>query len=152
IVNGGQTTASIYHTWKKDKVDISNVFVPVKLTIVKNRDNFSEIVGRIAEYANTQNRVSASDLSSNRENHVLIEKLSRTIWAPPVSGATTQTRSFFEHSRGQYKNDRRRCGNTPSKRKQFDKQNPRRQMFTKELLAKYIHSYEEGYYGKKIVF
>ena len=25
---------------KKDKVDISNVFVPVKLTIVKNRDNF----------------------------------------------------------------------------------------------------------------
>ncbi len=35
IVNGGQTTASVYHTWKKDKVDISNVFVPVKLTIVK---------------------------------------------------------------------------------------------------------------------
>ena len=40
-MNGGQTTASIYHTWKKDKVDISNVFVPVKLTIVKNRENLS---------------------------------------------------------------------------------------------------------------
>jgi hypothetical protein len=151
IVNGGQTTASVYHTWKKDKVDISNVFVPVKLTIVKNRDNFSEIVGRIAEYANTQNRVSASDLSSNRENHVLIEKLSRTIWAPPISGETTQTRWFFERSRGQYKNDRNRFGITPSKRKQFDKQNPRSQMFTKELLAKYINSYEEVYNGKKLV-
>lgn len=151
IVNGGQTTASVYHTWKKDKIDISNVFVPVKLTIVKNRENFSEIVGRIAEYANTQNRVSASDLSSNRENHVLIEKLSRTIWAPPLSGETIQTRWFFERSRGQYKNDRNRFGLTPSKRKQFDKQNPRNQMFTKELLAKYINAYEEVYSGKKLV-
>lgn len=151
IVNGGQTTASVYHTWKKDKVDISNVFVPVKLTIVKNRENFSEIVGRIAEYANTQNRVSASDLSSNKENHVLIEKLSRTIWAPPISGETTQTRWFFERSRGQYKNERIRFGITPSKRKQFDKQNPRSQMFTKESLAKFINSYEEVYNGKKLV-
>lgn len=151
IVNGGQTTASIYHTWKKDKIDISNVFVPVKLTIVKNRENFSEIVGRIAEYANTQNKVSASDLSSNKENHVIIEKLSRTTWAPPISGETTQTRWFFERSRGQYKNERIRFGITPSKRKQFDKQNPRSQMFTKETLAKYINSYEEVYNGKKLV-
>lgn len=151
IVNGGQTTASIYHTWKKDKVDISSVFVPVKLTIVKNREKFSEIVGRIAEYANTQNKVSASDLSSNRENHVLLEKLSRTIWAPPVSGGTIQTRWFFERSRGQYKNERNRFGLTPAKRKQFDKQNPRSQMFTKELLAKYINSFEEVYNGKKLV-
>jgi hypothetical protein len=151
IVNGGQTTASVYHTWKKDKVDISNVFVPVKLTIVKNRENFSEIVGRIAEYANTQNKVSASDLSSNKENHVIIEKLSRTIWAPPISGETTQTRWFFERSRGQYKNERIRFGITPSKRKQFDKQNPRSQMFTKESLAKFINSYEEVYNGKKLV-
>lgn len=151
IVNGGQTTASIYHTWKKDKIDISNVFVPVKLTIVKDRENFSEIVGRIAEYANTQNKVSASDLSSNRENHVLLEKLSRTIWSPPISGETIQTRWFFERSRGQYRNERNRFGITPSKRKQFDKQNPRHQMFTKELLAKYINTYKEVYQGKKVV-
>src|SRR5690606_5240459 len=151
IVNGGQTTASVYHTWKKDKVDISNVFVPVKLTIVKNRENFSEIVGRIAEYANTQNRVSASDLSSNRENHVLIEKLSRTIWAPPISGETTQTRWFCERSRGQYRNYKNLVGITQLKRKLFDKQNPRSQMFTKELLAKYINAYEVVYSGKKLV-
>ncbi len=151
IVNGGQTTASIYHTWKKDKVDISKVFVPVKLTIVKDRENFSEIVGRIAEYANTQNKVSASDLSSNRENHVLLEKLSRTVWAPPISGETIQTRWFFERSRGQYRNENIRFGITPSKRKQFDKQNPRNQMFSKESLAKYINSYEEVYNGKKLL-
>lgn len=151
IVNGGQTTASIYHTWKKDKVDISKVFVPIKLTIVKNRDSFSEIVGRIAEYANTQNKVSASDLSSNRENHVILEKLSRTMWAPPKSGELHQSRWFFERSRGQYKNERNRFGITPTRKKQFDKQNPRSQMFTKELLAKHINAYSEVYNGKKLV-
>jgi hypothetical protein len=151
VVNGGQTTASIYHTWKKDKVDISSVYVPVKLTIVKDRENFAEIVGRIAEYANTQNRVSASDLSSNRENHVMIEKLSRTVWAPPLSGQVHQTRWFFERSRGQYRNEKNRYGVTPSKRKLFEKQNPRSQMFTKELLAKYINTFQEVYSGKKLV-
>lgn len=151
IVNGGQTTASIYHTWKKNNADISKIFVQLKLTIIKDRKNFAEIVGRIAEYANTQNRVSASDLSSNRENHVILEKLSRTIWAPPKAGETHQTRWFYERSRGQYKNERIRYGITPSRRKQFDKQNPRSQMFTKELLAKYINTYSEVYHGKKLV-
>jgi hypothetical protein len=151
IVNGGQTTASIYHTWVKDKIDISKVFVPLKLTIVKNRLNFSEIVGRIAEYANTQNKVSAADLSSNKENHVLIEKLSRTIWAPPVLGTSTQTRWFFERSRGQYKNERARAGTNTNSKKRFDLQNPRGQLFTKESMAKYVNSYEEVFSGKKLV-
>ncbi|RMF58543.1 MAG: abortive phage resistance protein [Calditrichaeota bacterium] len=151
IVNGGQTTASLYHTWKKNKANIANVFVQLKLTIIKNRENFAEIVGRIAEYANTQNRVSASDLSSNRENHIVLEKLSRTIWAPPKRGETHQTRWFFERSRGQYKNERNRYGTTPARKRQFDRQNPRNQVFTKEQLAKYVNSYSEVYHGKKLV-
>jgi hypothetical protein len=151
IVNGGQTTASIYHTWNKNKAEISKIFVQLKLTIINDRNNFSEIVGRIAEYANTQNRVSASDLSSNRENHVILEKLSRTIWAPPKAGESLQTRWFYERSRGQYKNEKSRFGITPPKRKQFEKQNPRHQMFTKELLAKYVNSYRESYARKKLV-
>ena len=151
IVNGGQTTASIYHTWNKNKAEISQIFVQLKLTIIKDRNNFGEIIGRIAEYANTQNRVSASDLSSNRENHVILEKLSRTIWAPPKTGESIQTRWFYERSRGQYRNEKSRIGITPSKRRQFEKQNPRDQMFTKELLAKYVNSYREVYSRRKLV-
>lgn len=151
IVNGGQTTASIYHTWKKHKADVSSIFVPLKLTIIKDSQNFGEIVGRIAEYANTQNKISASDLSSNRENLVILEKLSRTVWAPQRQGQSYQTRWFFERSRGQYRNERVRIGITPSKKKQFDKQNPRNQMFTKEQLAKFINCYRELSYNKKIV-
>ena len=39
IVNGGQTTASIYTTAKKDKSDISNIFVQVKLSVINNQNN-----------------------------------------------------------------------------------------------------------------
>lgn len=151
IVNGGQTTASIYHTWKKSKADISEIFVPLKLTIIKDRENFSDIVGRIAEYANTQNKVSASDLSSNRENLVALEKLSRALWAPPKPGEMHQTRWFFERTRGQYKNEKARFATTPSRKKQFEKQNPKNQVFTKELLAKYINSWKECYHNGRLV-
>ncbi len=151
IVNGGQTTASIYHTWKKNNADMSRVFVPLKLTIIRNKAKFADTVGRIAEYANTQNKVSAADLSSNRENHVSLEKLSRTLWAPPKAGESQQTRWFYERSRGQYKNERIRLGVTSSRRAVFDKQNPKSQMFTKEELAKYINSYKEKNIGRKAI-
>lgn len=152
IVNGGQTTASIYHTWKKNKnIDISKIFVQLKLTIIKNRDNFGEMVGRIAEYANTQNKVSASDLSSNRENHIILEKLSRTIWAPPAKDQAYQTCWFFERARGQYKNARLREGYTPSRKKAFDFKNPKNQVLTKENLAKYINAWKEVYHYNQLV-
>ncbi|GAA4435790.1 hypothetical protein GCM10023188_28110 [Pontibacter saemangeumensis] len=151
IVNGGQTTASIYHTWKKDKANVSGIFVQVKLNVVKNKENFSTVVARIAEYANTQNKISASDLSSNSENHILLEKLSRTIWAPPVSGKSQQTRWFYDRARGQYKTAMLKEGFTQAKRKAFELKNPKSQVLTKEDLAKYINTYQEVYDGRRIV-
>ena len=39
IVNGGQTTASLYHTQKKFKdVDLSKIFVQMKLTVIKDKE------------------------------------------------------------------------------------------------------------------
>lgn len=151
IVNGGQTTASIYHTLKKDKADISGIFVQLKLSVVKNKENFSEIVSRISEYANTQNKVSVSDLSSNKPYHIQLEKLSRSIFAPHVQGQPTQTKWFYERARGQYKNARLKDGFTKAKQRAFDLRNPKNQMFTKEELAKYINSYQEILDGKKTV-
>jgi len=151
IVNGGQTTAAIYHTWKKHQADITNIYVQMKLTTIKNPDQFSETVARISEYANTQNKISISDLSSNKESLVQLEHLSRTVWAPPKAGESHQTRWFFERARGQYRNERIRQGFTPAKRKAFDLKNPRKQMFTKELLAKYVNSYGEVYKNRKLV-
>ena len=150
IVNGGQTTASIYHTFKKYGADISNIFVPIKLNVIKNREKFSDIVTRISECANTQNKISVSDLSSNRPFHIQMEKLSRSLLAPLIDGHNIRTRWFYERSRGQYRNARLKEGNTVSKRKAFDLANPKRQLITKEELAKYINSYQEVLDGKKI--
>lgn len=151
IVNGGQTTASIYHTWKKDKKDVSGIQVQVKLSVIKNKEKFSSIVSQISEYANTQNKVSVSDLSSNRPYHIELEKLSRNIWAPPAEGQSVQTRWFYERARGQYKNARLKEGFTKAKQKAFDLKNPKAQLFTKEDLAKYVNSYEELVDGKKLL-
>jgi hypothetical protein len=151
IVNGGQTTASIFHTLKKDRADISGIFVQLKLTVVKDRTNFSQIVSNISRYANTQNKVSVSDLSANHSSFIQLEKLSRLIYAPHVAGNSTQTRWFFERARGQYKNERAREGRTKAKLRAFESQNPRKQLFTKEDVAKYLNSYSEVIKGNKIV-
>jgi len=151
IVNGGQTTASIFHTWKKDKVDVSNIHVQVKLSVVKEKDKFSEIVSLIAKYANTQNKVSVSDLSSNQPFHIEMERWSRSIWAAPIEGQNHQTRWFFERARGQYKNARAKEGFNKTKQNAFDLKNPKSQLFTKEDLAKYINAFSEVNEGKKQV-
>jgi hypothetical protein len=152
IVNGGQTTASIYHTYKKNKsAEIGKIYVQVKLSVVKEKRKFSEIVSNISEYANTQNKVSVSDLSSNRPFHIELEKLSRSIYTPHIPGQSTQTRWFYERARGQYKNARLKEGFTKAKQKAFDLKNPKNQIFTKEDLAKYVNSYTEVTDGKKVV-
>lgn len=152
IVNGGQTTASIYHTHKKyvtSKID--SIYVQMKLNVVNNKDRFSEIVARISEYANTQNKIAVSDLSSNRPYHITLEKVSRSILAPLQQGKGIRTRWFYERARGQYKNARLKAGSTVTKRRAFDNANPKSQVINKEELAKYLNSYEELIDGKKIL-
>lgn len=140
IVNGGQTTASLFHTQRKDKVEVDNVYVQVKLTVIKDAANLEGIVSRISQYANSQNKVSTADLSSNHVFHRTFEELSRTIWAPDPTGMHNQTRWFFERARGQYRDAVNR-EHTPSRKRAYEAKNPRRQMFKKEDLAKYAMSW-----------
>ncbi|MCS2592217.1 AIPR family protein [Bacteroides thetaiotaomicron] len=104
IVNGGQTTASIYHTWKKDKADISGIFVQAKISVIKRAEEFADIVSRISRYANTQNKVNDADFTANNAHLVAFEKLSRYILTPITEDSNIQTYWFFERARGQYKN------------------------------------------------
>ena len=151
IVNGGQTTASIYNTARKDKADISNIFVQVKFSIIEKQDLYSEVVSRISRYANTQNKVNDADFSANNPALVAFEKLSRYILSPVTTQNNMQTCWFFERARGQYKTLRSRDGRTKSQQNAFDKKYPNNQMFTKVELAKYINAYQEIYDGKKLV-
>lgn len=152
IVNGGQTTASIYTTAKKDKADISNIYVQVKFSVIENPEQYSNIVSRISRYSNTQNKVNDADFSANNPALVAIEKLSRYVLSPVTPNCNIQTYWFFERARGQYKTLRSREF-TKAQRTAFDKKYPKEQMFTKVELAKYINAYQEvvGGYNKIII-
>jgi AIPR protein. len=151
IVNGGQTTASIYSTARKDKADISNIFVQVKFSVIDKPDQYSDIVSRISRYANTQNKVNDADFSANNPALIAFEKLSRYILSPITAQNNMQTCWFFERARGQYKTLRSREGRTKSLQNAFDRKYPKNQMFTKVELAKYINAYQEIWDGRRLV-
>lgn len=133
IVNGGQTTASI-HAASLKKVDLSRVFVQMKLSIIAPEDAL-EVVPKISEYANTQNRVTAADFFANHPYHVRIETFSRRMYAPSPDGTFRESKWFYERARGQYQDAR---GNlTKAQRRKFDLEYPKKQMFTKTDLAKF---------------
>ena len=92
IVNGGQTTASIFNAKndRKSSIDLSKVYVQMKLSVIQSAEMMDEIVPRISTFANTQNKVQIADFSANDPFHRRIEELSRTIWAPAQGGAQAQ--------------------------------------------------------------
>jgi len=140
IVNGGQTTASLFHTHRKDKASLENIFVQMKLSVISEAES-EIVVPRISEYANTQNRVNAADFFSNHPFHIRIEEFSRRIWAPVQSGALRETKWFYERARGQFADAQSKL--TPGEKKRFLAEYPKPQMFTKTDLAKFENVWDE---------
>lgn len=140
IVNGGQTTASLFHTQRKDKASLDQVFVQMKLSVI-DPEKSEEIVPKISEYANTQNPVKAADFFSNSPFHLRMEEFSRRVLAPAHSGAQRETRWFYERARGQYAEAQSKL--TPAEQRKFKAIFPKNQLFTKEDLAKYENIWDE---------
>lgn len=140
IVNGGQTTASLFHTQRRDKADLSQIFVQMKLSVIETGQS-EKIVPRISEYANTQNRVNAADFFSNHPFHIRIEDFSRRIWAPAQKGAQRETKWFYERARGQYIDAQSKL--SLGEQKRFKAENPKPQMFTKTDLAKFENVFDD---------
>lgn len=138
IVNGGQTTASLYNSRYKDKADLSTIYVPMKLTVVE-KERSKEVIPLIAEYANTQNRVNAADFFSNHEFCIKMERYSRTCRVEPQNGAQYDTFWFFERAKGQY--TQAQIGKTPAQIREFKLRYPKTQLFTKTDLAKFRNSW-----------
>lgn len=138
IVNGGQTTASLYNSRYKDKADLSTIFVPMKLTVVE-KEQSKVVIPLIAEYANTQNKVAAADFFSNHEFCQKMERFSRRCRVAPAGGAQYDTFWFFERAKGQY--TQAQIGKTPAQIREFKLQYPKNQLFTKTDLAKFRNSW-----------
>ena len=138
IVNGGQTTASLYYARSRAKPGLrplEGIFVQAKLSVVP-ADRLTEIVPRISEYANSQNTVKVADFSANDPFHVSLEAQSRTVWAPDGAGASHSTRWFYERARGQYADAIAKEG-TRARQQQFKTVHPLAQKFTKTDVAKF---------------
>lgn len=142
IVNGGQTTASLYAAVKKDRADVSGISVQVKVTVPKDSKAVDQLAPKISLYANSQNKVNTADFSANHPFHLKIEELSRTIWAPAPAGSQIETRWYYERARGSYNDDMARAG-TPAERKRWKIQHPASQRFTKTDLSKFEHVWNQ---------
>lgn len=140
IVNGGQTTASLYRAYTS-KEDLSEIFVQIKLNVIKDMSQKDELISKISEYANSQNKISISDLRSNDAYQADLERLSYKTPVPHT--ADPATKWFYERTRGQYNVELNRHGVTPAKKRDYQKEFPKNQVITKTEAAKYMMSWEQ---------
>jgi hypothetical protein len=140
IVNGGQTTASLYNARERDEASLDGVFVQMKLSVLAP-DVALIMIPEISRYANTQNKVSEADLFANHPFNRKVEELSRQLWAPSATGSRQMTHWFYERARAQYQTEQIKL--TPSQKKAFLLQNPKDQVITKTELAKFENTWRQ---------
>lgn len=140
IVNGGQTTASILSAHKKDRLSLDGIAVQMKLTEV-DRDNSHDLIPKIAEYANTQNKVALADFFANHPFHRRIAEISERLQIPAKAGVRIQSKWYYERARGQYQNDRLYL--SQAKKNEFDLEYPPQQVINKTDLSKYANTWKE---------
>lgn len=126
IVNGGQTTASIAST---QGCDLSKVFVQMKVSVVKNKENYSEIVKEISTCANSQTGIKQSDFESGDKYLIDMEGISKKEVSP-----ITNKKWFFERMRGIYADTLASLGKYD--KESFKEEFPKDQMLTKIDVAR----------------
>lgn len=141
IVNGGQTTASIYFSKKKNAdIDLSRVRVPAKVIVLRQENTEAEedLISSISRYANSQNAVRQADLSANKPFHIELEKLSTVTYCPDGSG-----RWFYERATGSYNVMLTKEGNTPAQLRRLKEAIPTARKITKTDLAKFLNAWHQ---------
>ena len=150
IINGGQTTASLAEAvLKKTNPELNGIFVPMKLTVIDDRETENEdgvrfydhMVQNIAKYANSQNKVTAADLFSNDPFHIWMEKMSKKIFAPAIH-YSVPTGWYYERSRKRYEQEQFKL-KSEADRKRFRAKYPKEQLITKEQLGMYLTTMKE---------
>lgn len=136
IINGGQTTASMTSAVLKDKLPLDNIFIPMKLTVIKN-DDYDTMIQNISRYANSQNPVKEADLFSNHPFHRTFEALSKKVAAPIYGDNVNNTFWYYERSRGKYEQEQLKFVRK-SEKNNFLRKYPKSQVIKKEELAKYL--------------
>ena len=154
IVNGGQTTASLFyaatHEKYKGSLKLDKLFVPFKLVVlpktkkdeasIETRDIFLQ---KISRFSNSQNKVSDSDLGTNTEFQIAIKEQSKKEALIFWGENGRRISWYYERVRGSYdvENDfSKRTKNTVGQN--FQKLHPKNLKFDKNDLAKWVVSWE----------
>lgn len=140
IVNGGQTTASIAATLSDKEVDLSRVFVPMKVSVIREQENETEMVKKISTYANSQTSIRNSDFSANENYLVDLERFSRSEWVPNGTNRP-ECKWYFERTRGQYLDQLTQLNGFNEKI--FRQEYPKHHKITKTDLAKYESAWNQ---------
>jgi hypothetical protein len=129
IVNGGQTTATIFFS-RKAKSNINQIRVMAKITVAKDatEEELDELISNISTYSNAQSRVSKVDLRSRSIQLVRLKTLSESILTPGGN------KWFFERAKGEFNTMIRKA---PQQKARINREYPRERRFTKEELARY---------------
>ena len=138
IVNGGQTTASISASLNDRDVELGKVFVPMKISVIRDAENGENIIKAISTSANSQTAIKNSDFSANDPYLVDLEKYSRSEWVPNGNSKPV-CKWYFERTRGQYLDQLAQLSGYNEKA--FKREYPKNQKITKTDIAKYETSW-----------
>lgn len=120
IVNGGQTTVSIFNEWKKNNLAVEALYVPMKLTVA-SPEEAKKIVPNISKFANTQNAVKKSDLDSNTEFQKMMQHFSRNTRIPQSNESMGSRKWYYERTRNQFNTDPQSITDAYNFKRQYDK-------------------------------
>ena len=138
IVNGGQTTASISASLNDRDVELGKVFVPMKISVIRDAENGENIIKAISTSANSQTAIKNSDFSANEPYLDDLDKYSRSECAPNGNSKPV-CKWYFERTRGQYLDQLAQLSGYNEKA--FKREYPKNQKITKTDIAKYETSW-----------
>ncbi len=138
IVNGGQTTATLHYARTKRNCSLKGIYVQVKLSVLPEGMSDEErlrFVKEISEYANSQSKVSDSDLGANTTFQIKFQTVSKHADCLTFDAAGRPQAWFYERSRGSYNVEKAKAG------KAFLARYPNDKKFDKLQLAKWISAW-----------
>jgi len=141
IVNGGQTTATIYFS-QKEGISVDKIKVMAKINVAKKstEEELDKLITDISTFSNAQTRVSKVDLRARSAQLVKIKALSESIIT------SKGVKWFFERAKGELNTAIRKLGNKDRMLKKY----PKDRRFTKEDLAKYYAAWNNKPYLVKL--
>jgi len=134
VVNGGQTTASLYYARKDDGNLLKDISVQMKLTVIHDLKRIDELVAKMSEYSNTQNKVSPVDQHAKLKPHPDLMRISHKTPAPADGSLITFW--FYERMRCSYAELKSLTTKTQSQKKAFDLKFPTAQKFDRIKFSK----------------